>query len=263
MDTLPLSPLDPLLFFPEGWDTRWWSVGDVLGRVAAGREALAALGLAPGATVAYAASHRPEALVADLAIRTAGLVPAPRAPQADGRLLLPGESVEQPGPAATLPSAPAQTAETALSVPATDVIYPSGEREDAATVAERVSALAVAFESPRGPRSRRRPIVLTVGDPGDPDRRAFVDAALRAGAALYLEYDAEFLAGSALWARPTMIAVRAGEERQLSTTLRRADARAVKRLLARLETLVLLGNARLGVDALAEWSERGVRVVAP
>jgi|CXWL01.1.fsa_nt_gi acyl-CoA synthetase (AMP-forming)/AMP-acid ligase II len=261
MDVRSLSPLDPLLFFPDGWETRWWSVGDVLRRVAAGRAVLAALGLPPGAAVAHAATHRPEALVADLAIRAAGLVPAPRAPRADARLLLPGEEVATAGPTVTLPGlddAPPLELGATLLVPRSDVLYPSGERESAATGAARAEALVTAFEG-----GRRRPIALTVADPSDPERRALVDAALSAGAALYLEYDAEFLAGSALWARPTLIAVKAGEERILSAALAHADPRSRRRLMARLETLVLLGNARLGVDTLAEWSEKGVRVVAP
>lgn len=49
----------------------------------------------------------------------------------------------------------------------------------------------------------------------------------------------------------------------LSNALARADRRARKRLFARLDTLVLLGDARLGLDALAEWSEAGVRVFRP
>lgn len=261
MDVRRLSPLDPLLFFPEGWETRWWSVGDVLRRVAAGRGALETLGLPPGAAVAHAATHRPEALVADLAIRAAGLVPAPRAPQADARLLLPDEQIDTPGPTVRLPVPDSElvlAADATLEVPVTDVIYPDGWRETAVDGAARRAALATAFAA-----SKLRPITLAVADPADPERRAFVDAALSMGAALYLEYDAEFLAGSALWARPTHIAVLAGEERILSAALHRADATSRRRLLARLETLVLLGNARLGVDTLAEWAEQGVRVVAP
>jgi hypothetical protein len=258
--TTPLGPDDPLLFFPEGWETRWWSVGDVERRIAGAGRALGALDLHPGATVAHAASHRPEALVADLAIRRAGFVPAPRAPEADARLLLPGEEVEVTGPVARLPEladCPTEISDKPFSVPISEVVYPDGSRDSAARASARVAALAEAFHGPR------RPIALGVADPGDPDRRAFLDAALVAGAALILEFDAEFLAGSALWARPTVIAVLAGEERVLSNALARADRRARKRLFARLDTLVLLGDARLGLDALAEWSEAGVRVFRP
>lgn len=260
MTTTPLGPDDPLLFFPEGWETRWWSVGDVERRIAGASRALDALGLHPGATVAHAASHRPEALVADLAIRRGGFVPAPRAPEADARLLLPGEDVVVAGPVAHLPEladCPAEISEKPFSVPITDVVYPDGSRESAARAGARVATLAAAF------RGTCRPIALGVADPGEPERRAFLDAALVAGAALLLEFDAEFLAGSALWARPTVIAVLAGEERVLSNALARADRRARKRLFARLDTLVLLGDARLGLDALAEWSEAGVRVFRP
>jgi hypothetical protein len=255
-----LGPDDPLLFFPEGWETRWWSVGDVERRIAGVGLALGDLGLPPGATVAHAASHRPEALVADLGVRRAGFVPAPRAPEADARLLLPEEEVVVAGPVAHLPEladCPTENPDRSFAVPITDVVYPDGSREPATRSTARVAALADAF---RGPR---RPIALGVADPGNPDRRAFLDAALVGGAALLLEFDAEFLAGSALWARPTVIAVLAGEERVLSNALARADRRARKRLFARLDTLVLLGDARLGVDALAEWSDAGVRVFRP
>lgn len=260
MTTTLLGPDDPLLFFPEGWETRWWSLGDIERRIAGARRALDELALPPGATVAHAAGHRPEALVADLAIRRAGFVPAPRAPQADGRLLLPGEDVAVAGPVARQPEladCPSEVPDEPFTVPITDVVYPDGSRETAARATARVAALAEAF------RGARRAIALGVADPGEAEHRAFLDAALLAGAALLLEFDAEFLAGSALWARPTVIAVLAGEERVLSGALARAEPRARRRLFARLDTLVLLGDARLGVDALALWSEAGVRVFRP
>jgi hypothetical protein len=115
------TPEEPVLFYPEGMDVRWRSWGALAAQAAAGGAALAALGLAPGARVAFRWRPDPDAVAADLAIQAAGLVavavvapgagavggagvPEPPAPEA--RLLAPDEPEPEDGPpAARLPAA--------------------------------------------------------------------------------------------------------------------------------------------------------------
>jgi len=114
------SPEEPALFYPEEMDLRWRSWRALAAQVAAGGEALSALGLPAGERVAFRWRPEPDAVAADLAIQAAGLVsvpvvasgagapPAGAAPgtEAAAWLLLPGEAgPEEGGPVARLPEA--------------------------------------------------------------------------------------------------------------------------------------------------------------
>ncbi|HEX6200211.1 MAG TPA: AMP-binding protein [Thermoanaerobaculia bacterium] len=127
------TPEEPALFYPEGMDVRWRSWGVLAAQAAAGAEALAALGLPPGARVAFRWRPEPDAVAADLAIQAAGLVavpsvapgaaavggaavPEPPAPEA--RLLAPDEPEPEDGPpAARLPAASGEVGGGRASAP--------------------------------------------------------------------------------------------------------------------------------------------------
>ncbi len=115
-----------------------------------------------------------------------------------------------------------------------------------------------------------RAIALASLDLRSADGRTVLAWALVTGAALILEPDPRVLAGSAEWARPTLVA---GEARALSELGRRVRGREAgrRRLLrrrsrralpfGRLRLLLVLGTGRLAVDDVAFWAGRGVAVV--
>ena len=69
------DPESPCLFWPQGWDWRWWSWRRVA-ELAAGWS-VALDGLPPAAGVAFAGDWFPQAVPLDLAVRMAGLTPVP------------------------------------------------------------------------------------------------------------------------------------------------------------------------------------------
>jgi hypothetical protein len=69
------DPESPCLFWPEGWNWRWWSWRQVAALAARWSAPLA--GLPAGAGVAFAGDSYPQAIALDLAVQAAGLTPVP------------------------------------------------------------------------------------------------------------------------------------------------------------------------------------------
>jgi len=69
------DPESPFLFWPEGWNWRWWSWRQVAELTARWSAPLA--GLRAGAGVAFAGDTYPQAIVLDLAVQAAGLTAMP------------------------------------------------------------------------------------------------------------------------------------------------------------------------------------------
>src|SRR6202521_1097347 len=69
------DPESPFLFWPEGWNWRWWSWRQTAEMVARWTAPLA--GLPPAAGVAFAGDSYPQAIALDLAVQSAGLTPVP------------------------------------------------------------------------------------------------------------------------------------------------------------------------------------------
>ncbi len=71
------TPESPFLFWPDGWNWRWWSWRQAAALTA--RWSAQLTGLPAGAGVAFAGDRYPEAFVLDLAVQAAGLTPVPLA----------------------------------------------------------------------------------------------------------------------------------------------------------------------------------------
>jgi len=126
-----VRPEQPLLFYLDGPDMRWRSAATIAEQVDSGRRALDALGLARGAVVAYSWQAGPDAVVADLAIRSGGWTARPLAgggtgeageagdaPSAAARLLLPFEDpATAEGLAAPSPDRPAAQPAPSVRLP--------------------------------------------------------------------------------------------------------------------------------------------------
>ena len=69
------DPESPFLFWPEGWNWRWWSWRQVAEQVDRWRVPLA--GLPPGALVGFAGGAYPDAIPQDLAVQEAGMTAVP------------------------------------------------------------------------------------------------------------------------------------------------------------------------------------------
>jgi hypothetical protein len=69
------DPESPFLFWPDGWNWRWWSWRETAELAA--RWAVPLAGLPPACGVAFAGAAYPEAIALDLAVQSAGLTPVP------------------------------------------------------------------------------------------------------------------------------------------------------------------------------------------
>jgi hypothetical protein len=69
------DPESPFLFWPDGWNWRWWSWRETAELAARWSAPLA--GLPPACGVAFAGAAYPEAIALDLAVQSAGLTPVP------------------------------------------------------------------------------------------------------------------------------------------------------------------------------------------
>lgn len=72
------DPESPFLFWPDGWNWRWWSWRETAELAARWSAPLA--GLPPACGVAFAGAAYPSAIALDLAVQSAGLTPVPLAP---------------------------------------------------------------------------------------------------------------------------------------------------------------------------------------
>jgi len=77
------DPESPFLFWPDGWNWRWWSWGETAELVARWSAPLA--GLPPASAVAFAGAAYPSTIALDLAVQSAGLAPVPLVLGSGGR----------------------------------------------------------------------------------------------------------------------------------------------------------------------------------
>lgn len=314
-----VSAEQPFLFYPEGHDVRWRSFAEVAAQAEAGAASLADLGIPAGARVAFRWRPGPDAVAADLAVRAGGwtAVPVPvraAAPvAADERwegsvaelegaagelgcaaLLLPPGVAPGDGaglPRVVLPEADGGSAgrgggslpelpgsahlRGAARVLSGEEIAAAGDRLE-----ERLGAVR-----PEGGESAGRPVVVACFDASTADGRALLAWAERTAPALFLEPDRGSLAGSAAWARATVVAGEAEPVARLAAEIRRRTVRPpfLRRLktkltgrggssppprlaprgpFGRLRAVVLLGGG-LGADALATFAQHRLAVLRP
>lgn len=253
----------PFLFFPEDLDVRWRSFAAVAEQVEEGRRRLAELGLAPGAVVAYRWRCGPDAVAADLAIRSGGWTAAPVAggspvpPGWAARLLLPSERSAEGGmnagsPTVALPEATREVGRRAGGAfpprrGADGDELPGGalarrpedsaegwRAEDTDALAWRAAALGRALDRALGRTWGEagvgpRPVVAAWLDPAVPEGRAVLDWAVAARAALYLEPDPRILGGASEWVRPTVVAGDLDALSSVMVTIRREAERGARR----------------------------------
>jgi hypothetical protein len=305
-------PEEPALFHPDGLDVRWRSwrglADQVAGGVAALRRVLEGAGSGAdegGPAVALSWRCHPDAVAAWLAIHGAGARPVPVISPAEAVdavcaawLLQPeerppvfegaGGGREAPVEVVSLPPA-AVPGERRRGTPAPLPPWSDGSGEsgpkagpEPGSLAARIECAAASSEAAgRAQRPGAREIVLAHLDLNrdlqDGSRRsgdeALLSWALITGAALLLEPDPRAVAGSAAWARPTLVAAGAQPLAELVRWLRGREGRPGPRWLAslrrsrtrrpfgRLRLLVVLGPGRLPVDDVPFWADRGVAVL--
>jgi hypothetical protein len=237
------DPESPFLFWPDGWNWRWWSWRETAELAA--RWAAPLAGLPPACGVAFAGAAYPEAIALDLAVQSAGLTPVPlvllsggggagghgRHGQEVQRAAPALEAAERAGCLAWLEvvggearvtrlDAPAATAPgLAVAPPTGSAAAPTGDPGVLVTVdaggwrrlsqAELLSAAAeveraIASGSGRHADSREREILVAGWPLQEWAGRLLAAWAVAAGAALVLEADPALRVGAVLWARPTV-----------------------------------------------------------
>jgi AMP-binding enzyme len=285
------DPESPFLFWPDGWNWRWWSWRETAELVA--RWAAPLAGLPPACGVAFAGAAYPEAIALDLAVQSAGLTPVPLSPRwvgggagGHGRH---GREVQRAAPAleaaeragclawlevvggeawVTRLDAPVASAVVAADDPGVLVTGDGGgwrrlsQSELLAAAAEVESAIA----SPSGRRadSRERQILVAGWPLQEWAGRLLTAWAAAAGAALVLEADPALRLGGVLWARPTVFHGTAEELAALR--LRVAAARRPRPWrrrpvppLGRLRSL--FQHEPPAADDVAFWRQRGAQLV--
>jgi hypothetical protein len=173
------DPESPFLFWPDGWNWRWWSWRETAALAARWSAPLA--GLPPACGVAFAGAAYPEAIALDLAVQSAGLTPVPlvlgrggggagghgQAAQGAEPAL---QVAERAGCLAWLEVAGGEALVTRLEAPAGGAVPAAG-------------AFGLAAATPTGSAAAPTgdPVVLVTGDAGD--WRRLLQAALLAAAA--------------------------------------------------------------------------------
>jgi hypothetical protein len=245
------DPESPFLFWPDGWNWRWWSWRETAELVARWSAPLA--GLPAASAVAFAGAAYPEAIALDLAVQTAGLTPVPLLSGsggggAGGHLGQAAEgavsalrAVARPGCLAWLEVAGGEARVTRLD-PAMDGVagadaVPGMESTIPAAAApgdpgvlvtgdagewrrlsqpELLAAAAgveraMASVSGHHADSREREILVAGWPLQEWAGRLLAAWAVAAGAALVLQADPALRLGAVLWARPTVFHGTAGE----------------------------------------------------
>jgi len=237
------DPESPFLFWPDGWNWRWWSWRETADLAARWSAPLA--GLRPACGVAFAGDSYPEAIVLDLAVMSVGLTPVPLIlGSSGGGAGGHGPSAHEAGPPEPAAQTAAQAAKRAgcvawLEVAGRElrVTRLDGPLAGSAAAAGSVAApaagdpgvlvagdggvwrrlsqaalLAAAAEvegamappSGRQADSRERQILVAGWPLQEWAGRLLTAWAVAAGAALVLEADPALRLGAVLWARPTV-----------------------------------------------------------
>lgn len=244
------DPESPFLFWPDGWNWRWWSWRETAERMARWSAPLA--GLPPACGVAFAGAAYPKAIALDLAVQSAGLTPVPLVSgsggggagghgQAAEGAVSALQAAARAGCLAWLEVVGEEARVTRLDPAMDGVAGPDAIPGTAATIAaaappgdsgvlvtgdaggwRRLSqpellAAAAAVEraiasSPgRHPDSGEREILVAGWPLQEWAGRLLAAWAVAAGAALVLEADPALRLGAVLWARPTVFHGTAGE----------------------------------------------------
>jgi hypothetical protein len=258
------DPEEPWLFRSEGWDWPWQPWGEIARRTSFWAERLASL--PPGTRVAFADRPRPEAVVLDLALQTAGLVAVPARDEKDleeagCRVWVDVDSGPDPGAPSglerlRLPAFDASGVGAGL-VPAQAggvVVRREGRaielsQADLIALAERIQE-----EIPL-PAKPVREILVAGRSLADFADRAMLAWATATGAALLLPPSSESRVATAAWARVTVFHGTAAEISALRATMETGSGRRFGRLRA----LWLTGaEDDLSPEDAAFWQERGV-----
>jgi hypothetical protein len=286
------DPESPFLFWPDGWNWRWWSWRETA--ALAERWSAPLAGLPPDCGVAFAGDAYPEAIALDLAVLSAGLTPVPlgllRGGGAGGHGQVapaagPGagparEAAERAGCVAWLEVAggegearvtrldapPAGSAAVPAGDPAVLVTGDAGDwrRLSQAGLLAAAAEVERAVGSPSGRHagSREREILVAGWPLQEWAGRLLAAWAVAAGAALVLEADPALRLGAVLWARPTVF--HGSAEELAALRLRVEAARPSRRRrpsppLGRLR--ILFQGEPPAADDAAFWRERGARLL--
>lgn len=282
------DPESPFLFWPQGWNWRWWSWRHTAELAARWQMQLA--GLPPGSRAAFAGDVFPQAIVLDLAVQAAGLVPVPldAVPWPGGEAVAAtlhelgcavwvaadgeGDGGEVRVHRAAAPEAGAG-GEGVRGGPAGVLLRGAGGAwvevrvpvvmAAARKVGEALGATAVA--------PVERDIAVLGRSLGEGAGRLLAAWALTAGAAVVLEADPVQRLETVLWARPTVFAgsrvevqaldgrLAAAEARRSSVRWWRARGRRARLSLGRLRAV--LQEEAPDPDEVERWARRGVRLV--
>lgn len=295
------DPESPFLFWPDGWNWRWWSWRETAELAA--RWAAPLAGLPPACSVAFADAAYPEAIALDLAVQSAGLTPVPlllgrvgggalgRGRHGRHRQEVQGAepapaAAEQAGCLAWLDVVGGEVRVTRLEAPiggAAPAAVPTGDPGVLVTGEagswRRLSqseVLTAAAEVERAIVSRSGPAVDSLADSQEREilvagwplqewaGRLLAAWAVAAGAALVLEADPALRLGAVLWARPTVFHGTAEELAALR--LRVKTARRLRRWRRRQvpplgRLRTLFQSAPPAADDAAFWRQRGVRLL--
>jgi len=293
------DPESPFLFWPEGWNWRWWSWRQAAELAARWSAPLA--GLRAGAGVAFAGDAYPQAIVLDLAVQAAGLTAVPLAglrAGAAGQDLDAGaarQAAAQAGAVAWLEAAAGEARAIRLDGAAAAelenaagagpgvlvadggggwrrlspaAVLAAAARVEDAIVAGRVEG-AIAAGRVEGAIAAAEREILVAGWPlREWPGRVLAAWAVFAGAALVLEDDPARRLGTVRWARPTVFHGSAAEVAALRLHVEAARRphrwRGWRRLpappLGRLRTLFQLPPP--APAEVAFWQARGARLLA-
>lgn len=224
------DPEEPWLFRAEGWDWRWHPWRELARWLNGWTETLSAF--PPGTRAAFLYDARPEAVILDLAIQAAGLIPAPNGGREEGVW------IERRG----------------LEIAASPS-HPLDPRSPPGWTGAELVAVGESLQRDIG-TSGGREIVVLGGPLADPVERRMMAWATLAGAAVVLEPDPALRMATAAWARPTVFHGAPGEIAELRA--RAGKARKGRLPFRRLRTLLVVGE--LPEEEKAFWQKRGVAV---
>jgi len=279
-----LLPEDPFLVYQEPPYWRWLSFTEADGRLSRWRSSLA--DLEPESRVGIPASPREEALLADLAVRSCGLVAVPLPEVSDERVprglaspdvlldfVLSGATAS--GPEASESIERRRLADTGQEAPQAEdrllggcvVSFARGDEEHTALLAplDLVASVDRLTEAWRGSGgyADRREIVLHGRSLMGWDERVIIEWAVCVGAALVVTSAPEELAAAAFWARPTVLHGGAEELATWSQLFRAGEARdrGLKARFRRLRRVIVCGSQPLEEESSLFFAGLGADVV--
>jgi hypothetical protein len=284
-DGPPLLPEDPFVFYQEPPDWRWLSFLEAGRQIANWRSVLAHL--APPARVGIRSTPSVEALLADLAVRSCGLltVPLPAASEsgasADVEDLDAVLDLDEKGVLATDGDAAKQVERTVASeesprpsggdcgllggcfVTKVGDGNPSLEHLPTSDLETAVGRL-VGSDGSTEERCAERGIVVHGRSLAERSERIVIEWAVRTAAAIVVAPSPEALAETVFWVRPTVIHGSADELRAWPTLFRAGESRqrGLRSRFRRLRQVIVGGGERLDGETEAFYVDLGAEVVS-